>query len=94
MHLYETGDVTEALKALVRTRDYCGTAAQESESYIAVVRMAVELRNYAQVSQFTSKALSRRDAIAGPKEEAVRVWIVAIFALTQAAKVLCVVGQH
>eukprot|EP00698_Gefionella_okellyi_P008790 TRINITY_DN219_c0_g1_i2.p1 TRINITY_DN219_c0_g1~~TRINITY_DN219_c0_g1_i2.p1 ORF type:complete len:424 (-),score=98.89 TRINITY_DN219_c0_g1_i2:68-1288(-) len=55
---YERGDLNSALKCYVRTRDYCTTPQHILDMCLKVVRVSIEMGNYAHVSSYVTKAES------------------------------------
>jgi len=61
------GDLNNALKAFMRSRDYCTNSAHILHTCLDVINVAIELGNYAFVNNFVSKAEATPDArLSGP----------------------------
>lgn len=54
--LYSRGEIVEAFRQYLRTRDYCTTPQQTVEMCINVVTCALEMRNYLHVTTYVQKA--------------------------------------
>mmetsp|Transcript_18915 Transcript_18915/g.49627 ORF Transcript_18915/g.49627 Transcript_18915/m.49627 type:complete len:475 (-) Transcript_18915:524-1948(-) len=53
---YSRGDLNQAMKFYVRTRDYCTSNRHMAEMCVRVIQVSVDLNNYVQVSNHVSKA--------------------------------------
>eukprot|EP01114_Cavostelium_apophysatum_P008037 TRINITY_DN2029_c0_g1_i1.p1 TRINITY_DN2029_c0_g1~~TRINITY_DN2029_c0_g1_i1.p1 ORF type:complete len:458 (-),score=136.28 TRINITY_DN2029_c0_g1_i1:39-1412(-) len=53
---YNRGDLNAALKCYVRTRDYCTTSKHIIQMCLNVIKVSVEMGNYAHVVNYVSKA--------------------------------------
>lgn len=53
---YERGDLNAALKCYVRTRDYCTTPQHIIDMCMNVIRVSLEMGNYAHVASYVAKA--------------------------------------
>jgi len=53
---YNRGDLNAALKCYVRTRDYCTTSKHIIQMCLNVIKVSVELGNYAHVVNYVAKA--------------------------------------
>jgi len=53
---YNRGDLNSALKSYVRTRDYCTTSAHILQMCMNVIRVSIDMRNYAHVVNYVAKA--------------------------------------
>ena len=53
---YRRGDLNQAMKYFARTRDYCTTNRHVGEMCLRVIEVAVDLDNFAQVSNYVTKA--------------------------------------
>eukprot|EP01027_Heterolobosea_sp_BB2_P003518 GEZU01005325.1.p2 GENE.GEZU01005325.1~~GEZU01005325.1.p2 ORF type:complete len:313 (-),score=116.68 GEZU01005325.1:32-970(-) len=53
---YDRGDLPNALKCYVRTRDYCTANKHIISMCLNVIRVSIEMENYALVNQYVSKA--------------------------------------
>eukprot|EP00741_Cyanophora_paradoxa_P023644 tig00021608_g22838.t1 len=53
---YDRGDLSNALKSFVRTRDYCTTPKHIFQMCLNVIRVSIELNNYTHVSNYVAKA--------------------------------------
>jgi COP9 signalosome complex subunit 1 len=54
--LYSRGEIIEAFRQYLRTRDYCTTPQQTVEMCIKVVTCALEMKNYLHVNTYVQKA--------------------------------------
>lgn len=54
--LYSRGEIVEAFRQYLRTRDYCTTPQQTVEMCINVVKCALEMKNYLHVNTYVQKA--------------------------------------
>lgn len=55
-HLRSMGNLTEALKYYVKTRDHCSTSEHVVEMCINVIEVSLELKEYHSISAYVSKA--------------------------------------
>lgn len=53
---YNRGDLNSALKCYVRTRDYCTTSKHILQMCLNVIKVSIEMGNYAHVVNYVSKA--------------------------------------
>jgi COP9 signalosome complex subunit 1 len=53
---YQRGDLNNALKCYVRTRDYCTTSKHIIHMCLNVIKVSIEMGNYAHVVNYVSKA--------------------------------------
>jgi len=53
---YNRGDLNAALKCYVRTRDYCTTSKHIIQMCLNVIKVSIELGNYAHVVNYVAKA--------------------------------------
>lgn len=53
---YSKGDLQNAFKSYVRTRDYCTTGKHVIQMCLNVIRVSIELGNYVHVNNYISKA--------------------------------------
>jgi len=53
---YSRGDLNAALKCYVRTRDYCTTSKHIIQMCLNVIKVSIELGNYAHVVNYVAKA--------------------------------------
>ncbi|KAK9858822.1 hypothetical protein WJX84_008155 [Apatococcus fuscideae] len=60
-HAYNRGNLQDAFKCYVRTRDYCSTAKDITQMCLNVIKVAIELNNYTHVQNYVSKAESTPD---------------------------------
>ncbi|KND02949.1 uncharacterized protein SPPG_02028 [Spizellomyces punctatus DAOM BR117] len=60
-HLYDSGDLSGALKSYSRTRDYCTTSKHIVDMCINVARLSMELNNFAHVQSYVVKAETTPD---------------------------------
>jgi COP9 signalosome complex subunit 1 len=54
--LYSRGEITEAFRQYLRTRDYCTTPQQTVAMCINVVKCALEMKNYLHINTYVQKA--------------------------------------
>ena len=64
---YSRGDLTEAFRNYLRTRDYCTSPRQTLHMCINVVRCALEMKNYLHVGTYVQKAESSPEAATEPE---------------------------
>ncbi|KAL9652431.1 hypothetical protein ABK040_000004 [Willaertia magna] len=62
---YDRGNLQEALKAYLRTRDYCTSSKHVIEMCLNVIRISIEMNNYALVHQYVTKAENTPDVSEG-----------------------------
>jgi COP9 signalosome complex subunit 1 len=55
-HLRSMGNLSEALKYYIKTRDHCSTSEHVVEMCINVIEVSLELREYHSISAYVSKA--------------------------------------
>lgn len=55
-HLRSMGNLTEALKYYVKTRDHCSTSEHVVEMCINVIELSLDLKEYHSISAYVSKA--------------------------------------
>lgn len=55
-HLRATGNLSEALKHYIKTRDYCSTNEHLVEMCLNVIEVSLDLQEYAAVSGYVNKA--------------------------------------
>lgn len=55
-HYYNRGELNSALKCYVRTRDYCTTPQHIIEMCLNVIKVNIEMNNYAHVLNYVGKA--------------------------------------
>jgi len=53
---YERGDLNSALKCYVRTRDYCTTSKHIISMCLSVIKVSIEMGNFAHVINYVNKA--------------------------------------
>lgn len=53
---YNRGDLNSALKCYVRTRDYCTTSKHIIQMCLNVIKVSIEMGNYAHVVNYVAKA--------------------------------------
>jgi len=53
---YQRGDLNNALKCYVRTRDYCTTPKHIIQMCLSIIRVSIEMNNYAHVANYVGKA--------------------------------------
>lgn len=53
---YQRGDLGQALKAYVRTRDYCSTSKHMLSMCLNIIRVSVEQNNWTYVQNYVQKA--------------------------------------
>jgi len=53
---YNRGDLNSALKCYVRTRDYCTTGKHITQMCLNVIKVSIEMGNYAHVVNYVAKA--------------------------------------
>lgn len=53
---YERGDLNAALKCYVRTRDYCTTSKHIISMCLNVIKVSIEMGNFAHVINYVNKA--------------------------------------
>jgi COP9 signalosome complex subunit 1 len=53
---YNRGDLNSALKCYVRTRDYCTTSRHIIQMCMNVIKVSIEMGNYAHVVNYVAKA--------------------------------------
>src|SRR4051812_38391001 len=53
---YNRGDLNTALKCYVRTRDYCTTSKHIIQMCLNVIKVSIEMGNYAHVVNYVAKA--------------------------------------
>jgi len=53
---YNRGDLSNAMKCYVRTRDYCTTSKHIIHLCLNVIRVSLEMNNYSHVTNYVSKA--------------------------------------
>ena len=56
------GDLTQALRCYVRSRDYCSTAQHNAEMCLRVIAVAIDLGNFVYVNNYVVKAEHSADA--------------------------------
>ena len=61
----ERGNLQESLKSYLRTRDYCTSSKHVNEMCLNVIRVSVEMGNYALVNQYVTKAENTPDVSEG-----------------------------
>lgn len=54
-HYVKTGDLTSALRALVRNRDYCTTPLHIFQTNMAIVNVSIQLGQWAQVQSYIAR---------------------------------------
>ncbi|KAL1920755.1 uncharacterized protein VTP21DRAFT_11390 [Calcarisporiella thermophila] len=60
-HFYKCGDLTNALKCYMRTRDYCTTPKHVIEMCLNVIKVSIELGNFSHINNYGVKAESTPD---------------------------------
>jgi COP9 signalosome complex subunit 1 len=55
-HLRSTGNLQEALKYYIKTRDHCSTSEHVVEMCISVIEVSLDLKEYHAISAYVSKA--------------------------------------
>ena len=60
-YFYQRGDLTNALKNYIRTRDYCTSPKHISAMCLSVIRASIEVGNFSYVLNYVSKAESTPD---------------------------------
>jgi COP9 signalosome complex subunit 1 len=65
-HHHMVGNLNEALKCFVRTRDYGTNVRHTEEMCLNVIRVAIEMRNYSHVVNYVNKAEQALDSPADP----------------------------
>ncbi|MCO5576896.1 hypothetical protein L7F22_030717 [Adiantum nelumboides] len=55
-HMRATGNLTDALKCYMKTRDYCSTSEDVVEMCINVIEVSLELQQYGNIATYVSKA--------------------------------------
>ena len=55
-HLRSMGNLTEALKYYIKTRDHCSTSEHVVEMCLNVIEVSLELKEYHSISAYVSKA--------------------------------------
>lgn len=60
---YKSGDLQSALRAYIKTRDYCATANQILEQIFTVIDVALDMQNYTLIRNFVVKAEATYDTI-------------------------------
>lgn len=55
-HYYDRGELNSALKCYVRTRDYCTTPQHVIEMCLNVIKVNIEMNNFAHVLNYVGKA--------------------------------------
>jgi hypothetical protein len=66
---YDRGDLQSALKCYVRTRDYCTTSKHNISMCLNVIKVSIEMGNFAHVVNYVNKAEQEpevRDASCDP----------------------------
>jgi len=58
---YERGDLNSALRSYVRTRDYCTTAKHVIQMCLNVIKVSIEMGNFAHVINYVNKAEATPD---------------------------------
>lgn len=58
---YDRGDLSSALKCYLRTRDYCTTSKHIIQMCLNVIKVAIEMGNFAHVSNYVTKAQQTPD---------------------------------
>ena len=53
---YDRGDLNAALRSYVRTRDYCTTAKHIIQMCLNVIKVSIEMGNFAHVINYVNKA--------------------------------------
>lgn len=61
----ERGNLQESLKSYLRTRDYCTSSKHVNEMCLNVIRVSIEMGNYALVNQYVTKAENTPDVSDG-----------------------------
>jgi len=61
----ERGNLQESLKSYLRTRDYCTSSKHVNEMCLNVIRVSIEMSNYALVHQYVTKAENTPDVSDG-----------------------------
>mmetsp|Transcript_53926 Transcript_53926/g.128175 ORF Transcript_53926/g.128175 Transcript_53926/m.128175 type:complete len:466 (-) Transcript_53926:74-1471(-) len=72
-HFHLVGNLNEALKCFVRTRDYGTNAKHLEEMCLNVIRVAIEMGNYSHVVNYVNKAEQNVPALEAPVDPAVVV---------------------
>ncbi|KAI2507261.1 26S proteasome subunit RPN7 [Fragilaria crotonensis] len=54
--LRQRGDLPAALRAIMRSREYCTTRAQTAHVCLVIIEMAMNMKNYQQVHDYVAKA--------------------------------------
>jgi len=60
-HYYKRGDLDNALKSYVRTRDYCTSSKHITQMCLNVIKVSIELNNFGHVITYANKALATSD---------------------------------
>eukprot|EP00735_Rhodelphis_limneticus_P008932 TRINITY_DN2398_c0_g1::TRINITY_DN2398_c0_g1_i1::g.20633::m.20633 TRINITY_DN2398_c0_g1::TRINITY_DN2398_c0_g1_i1::g.20633 ORF type:complete len:482 (-),score=118.26,sp/P45432/CSN1_ARATH/54.00/9e-147,RPN7/PF10602.4/3.8e-54,RPN7/PF10602.4/3.9e+03,PCI/PF01399.22/2.7e-15,Crust_neurohorm/PF01147.12/1.3,Crust_neurohorm/PF01147.12/1.3e+03,Crust_neurohorm/PF01147.12/1.4e+02 TRINITY_DN2398_c0_g1_i1:136-1518(-) len=60
---YERGDLNGALKAYIRTRDYCTTTKHILAMCLNVIKVGIEMKNFVNVATYVTKAEQLTDAV-------------------------------
>lgn len=55
--LRQRGDLPAALRAIMRSREYCTTRAQTAHVCLVIIEMAMNMKNYQQVHDYVAKAV-------------------------------------